>query len=98
VNRPHPKAPSGWTGQAGRAEARPTEPSSMAAAAPGVLLYRCRLCGDLESVPTADAANAVQYELATRRLARPHHCGPGQVGVADLIGGKADDAPTEEPK
>jgi hypothetical protein len=84
VNRPHPKSPSGWTGRAGR-----VEPMAPKTSAPGVLVYRCRLCSEQHVVPTADAANAAEFEHAQRRLTRVHPCGPGRVGVADLVGGVA---------
>jgi hypothetical protein len=69
----------------------------------GTLLYRCRHCGVFEKNPhvpdlvvalTLAAIGApfpsdwggLSYGLTTT-----HFCGPGQYGVADLIGGNEDD-------
>jgi hypothetical protein len=90
TGRPHPKSPSGWTGRAGRVTHE--APAMMA---PGVLLYRCRLCGEskVEAVPAY--YSGVFLAINRPALVTFHDCGHGQLGVADLLGGKAD--ATEEP-
>jgi hypothetical protein len=69
--------------------------------APGSLLYRCRLCGLV--YPSAHAPSALNALLDICRdgstpkdqgiVAYPttvHHCQPGRLGVADLIGAEMD--------
>jgi hypothetical protein len=58
--------------------------------APGVLLYRCRLCGESHETRTINFVHAIGTDAFNGHLVTLHDCGPGQVGVADLLGGKAD--------
>jgi hypothetical protein len=72
---------------------------------PGVLIYRCRLCGRLDetfAVPSIARARASVgaagfYEAPDGRQAREtgvHDCGvDGTFGVTYLVGGKPDPNP-----
>lgn len=67
---------------------------------PGVLLYRCRLCGEIERsphVPDVEEAlcclvvdGAYSTEGSTATMLTMHYCGSGRVGIADLIGAEGD--------
>ena len=73
----------------------------------GVLLYRCRLCGVQETIASVpDLLSAIASLVADGQtpkewgivmyMTTPHTCGPGVVGVADLIGGKVHSEPWRE--
>jgi hypothetical protein len=67
---------------------------------PGILLYRCRLCGAVESsTGVPDLFTALLYLKGDDSLPPGwgpdvvrdtdlHQCGDGRLGVSDLIGGQ----------
>lgn len=69
---------------------------------PGVLLYKCRLCGEVSANPhVADALRALTLVIFARELPpewgpltpqtlTTHRCGDGRIGVADLVGCRED--------
>jgi hypothetical protein len=72
---------------------------------PGVLLYRCRACGTLDdhsrrvtdvtetvAAILRDGIWSVAWAPTRYRLLEPHRCAEGRVGVAELVGGRADPA------
>ncbi len=72
---------------------------------PGVLLYRCRRCGALDCDPRVPdvtvalvaAVHGAPFPAAWcgpgHGLVSVHACGPGLLGVADLVGAVGDGAP-----
>lgn len=65
----------------------------------GCLIYKCRLCGELQSnihVPDVDMSiisvmNGYKLPLPIISPTDLHLCSDGKIGVCDLVGGKYDD-------
>lgn len=69
----------------------------------GRLMYKCRLCGEVElrySAPDLDTAVLFimkgwsmpkDWGVMKPDMTEPHTCGPGRTGVADFIGGVTDE-------
>lgn len=69
---------------------------------PGVLLYRCRQCGEVEAGPRVPDVGGALCEIVVGErcatvggglagLVTCHECGGGRHGVADLVGAAAED-------
>lgn len=57
-----------------------------ASTAAGLVLYRCRRCGELHEVPVQKPTVTLREAVERRTTLEIHDCADGALGVADLVG------------